>query len=784
MSPLNRKLARDMLHRWMQVVAIALVMSCGVATIVAAVGAYRSLSETRSAFYERYRFATIFASATRAPLHLRQSLSAIDGINAVELRVAKSIVIDVEGMIEPAGGVVVSLPASSEAAVNALYLRSGRWPDPEMPEVAVLESFALANSMGPGSRLNVILNGRKRELSVTAIVLSPEYIYAIGPGDMVPDQRRFGVIFMPQRPLAALFDMEGAFNDVVVSTRYGSSLAPIIDQIDTLLEPYGGRGAVARTEQLSHAYVDNELTQLRAMAVIIPPLFLAISAFLVNMILTRMVELEREQVGLLKAVGYGSFAVAWHYAKLTLVIVLLGVLIGSVSGMLLGRGLTRLYGDFFSFPFLVFRDAPDLYVISGGLSAAAALAGSARAIHGVTRLPPAVAMHPPAPPRYRAVFAGKRNSWLSQLTLMSVRHLLRWPIRAALTTLGTASAVALLVTAQFSYDSVALMIDTVFFRTERQDATILFAAPAAPSALLSVSRLPGVMRVEGFRATEVVLRKNHREKRLTIVTIPEEADLTRVLDREFRPIAPPTSGLMVSDRVASILQLQIGDLVEAKLLEFGERTVMVAVTSIARSYVGLGVYMHPDALDRMIGQGPRLSGVRIAVDPIAQTQLYTAIKATPVIGGIALQSVSQRRFRETIEQNITIMTGFYLGLAVIVTFGIVYSSARIQLSEHARELASLRVLGFFPSEVTRVLLTELAVVVLLAQPLGWLLGSMFSWFVVKGFESDLFRIPFAIDRSSFAIASLVVIVIAVATALIVRWRIEKLDLIRVLKTRE
>src|SRR5690606_2981928 len=141
MAPLNRKLARDMLHRWMQVVAIALVMSCGVATIVAAVGAYRSLSETRSAFYERYRFATIFASATRAPLHLRQSLSAIDGINAVELRVAKSIVIDVEGMIEPAGGVVVSLPASSEAAVNALYLRSGRWPDPEMPEVAVLESF-------------------------------------------------------------------------------------------------------------------------------------------------------------------------------------------------------------------------------------------------------------------------------------------------------------------------------------------------------------------------------------------------------------------------------------------------------------------------------------------------------------------------------------------------------------------------------------------------------------------------------------------------------------------
>jgi len=784
MAPLNRKLARDILHRWMQVLAIALVMSCGVSTIVAAVGAYRSLSETRDAFYERYRFGTVFATATKAPRGLQHSLSGIEGVSAVELRVVKSIVIDVEGMAEPAGGVAISLPSGRDAAVNGLYLRSGRWPDPERSEIAVLESFALANSIGPGSRFNVILNSRKRELTVTAIVLSPEYIYAIGPGDMVPDPRRFGVIYVPQRPLEALFDMEGAFNDVVLTTRHASSLSNVIDQVDTLLEPYGGRGAVARTEQMSHAYLENELTQLREMAVIIPPLFLAISAFLVHMILTRMVELEREQVGLLKAVGYGSFAIAWHYAKLTLVIVVLGLLIGSVGGTLLGQGLTRLYGEFFSFPFLVFRNDPDLYLIAGSLSAAAALAGSARAIFGVTRLPPAVAMHPPAPARYHAVFAAGKSHWLSQLTLMSVRHLLRWPIRAALTTTGMASAVALLVTAQFSYDSVALMIDTVFFRTERQDATVLFAAPAGPAALLSISRLPGVMRVEGFRATEVVLRKDHREKRLTIVTIPTEADLVRVLDTRSMPISPPQSGLMVSDRVASTLHLQIGDLVEVRLLEFGRRSVWVAVTSIARSYVGLGVYMHPDALDRMIGHGPRLSGVRMAIDPLLLTDLYSVIKSTPAIGGIALQSVSQQRFHETIERNITIMTGFYLGLAVIVTFGIVYSSARIQLSEHARELASLRVLGFSPGEVAQVLLVELAVVVLLAQPLGWVLGSLFSWFVVNGFESDLFRIPFTIERSSFATASLVVIVVASASALFVRWRIQKLDLIRVLKTRE
>lgn len=784
---LDRKLLRDIARLWAQVLAISLVMACGVMTIVIALGAYRSLDETRAAFYERYRFATVFSGLTRAPLHLRGSLSAIAGVSGVELRIVKAALLDLPGMAEPATGIAVSIPDSGEPAVNRLYLRTGRLPEADRAgEVAVTEPFARAHRMAPGSTFSAILNGRKRMLRVTGIVLSPEYVYAIGPGDMVPDQRRFGVFYMPRTTLAGLFDMNGAFNDVVARTQRGTDLDHVMDRIDAILAPYGGTGAHDREDQTSHAFLDNELNQLRAMAVIIPPIFLFVSAFLVNMILTRLIALEREQVGLMKAVGYSSLGVAWHYAKLTLLIAAIGIAIGALAGNWLGRGMTRLYAEFFSFPFLIFRQSLDLYVVAAAVSAAAALAGAGRAIWSVVRLPPAVAMRPPAPTQYRSLFGGPTGlaGVFSQLTIMALRHLIRWPVRTLMTTIGTSMAVALLVTALFSFDSIDFMIDTVFFRTERQDATISFGVERSPRALQAVAAMPGVLRAEGFRAVPVILRKGHRERRLVIAGVMPGPDLARVLDEDLRPVEPVENGLMVSERVAKLLQLSIGDRVEIELLDKGHRHVEAPVTSIVQSYVGLAVTMRLDALDRLVGGGPRLSGVRVAIDRALLGELYAAVKQTPAVAAIALQGVSRARFRETVGENITVMTTVYAVLAVIITFGVVYNSARIQLSERARELAGLRVMGFTRGEVSRVLLIELALIVLMAQPLGWALGYGFSWSVVRGFESDLFRIPLVVDRSTFALSSLVVLAVAVVSALIVRRRVDRLDLVRVLKTRE
>lgn len=786
MAILDRKLVRDLRRLWAQGLALALVIAAGVAVIIIAVGASRSLEETRAAFYERYRFASIFATATRAPLHLNGEVARIPGVAASEPRIVQPVLLDIVGMREPATGIAVSIPDHGGQRVNQLYLRQGRLPEPgRRGEVAVVETFASAHGFAPGDRFSAIMNGRKRELTIVGIVLSPEYIYAIGPGDLVPDNRRFGVLFMSREALAGVFDMDGAFNNVVATTLLHADTRRVIEAVDALLEPYGGTGAHARKDQMSHAFLDSELTQLDAMARIIPPIFLFVSAFLVNMILSRMIALEREQIGLLKAVGYYDLSIGWHYAKLAIAISLVGLLIGAAAGTWAGRGLTRLYSDFFSFPFLIFRSSFDLYLLAGGIAIAAALAGAARSILSILSLPAAVAMRPPAPTRYRSLLGERRGLALfSQMTVMALRHLLRWPVRSALTTLGTSLSVALLITALFTYDAIDAMIDTIYFKAERQDATLTFASERAPDAVDSAAALPGVLRAEPYRATPVILRNGHLERRLSITGLPERGDLARILDLDLNPLAPPPSGLMLNDRVARLLNVRTGDHVTVEFLERGHVTRELTVTGVVQNYVGLTAYMALDALDRALPEGPRVSGVRIRIDANELDAAYRQIKETPAIASITLLGLSRQHFRDTIAENITIMTTVYVLLGVIITFGVVYNSARIQLSERARELASLRVLGFTRMEVSSVLLIELAIIVVAAQPLGWLLGYGFAFAVAKGFESDLFRFPLVVSDATFARASLVVLFSGLVSALAVRRRVDHFDLVAVLKTRD
>jgi putative ABC transport system permease protein len=786
MRTLDRKLLRDLRRIWAQSLAIALVLASGTATFVLASGAYRSLDETRRAYYERYRFADVFAAVRRAPKSLGEQILAIPGVAAAEMRIARLALLDLEAIQEPATGQVVSLPDFGAQRLNRLHLRAGRLPEPERTdEVTVNEAFAAAHRLHPGATVRAILNGKKRDLKVVGIALSPEFVYALGPGDLMPDDRRFAVLWMSEKAAAALFDLSGAFDSVSLKLIPGTSEADVIDNLDRLLARYGGTGAYSRKDHLSHAFLDAELKQLDAMRRVIPPIFLLVSAFLINMTLTRMIALEREQIGLLKAIGYGPFPIAAHYVKLVLIIAGLGIALGFLAGAWLGYGLTRLYADFFHFPFLLFRHDTDVYATAGLVSLSAAVIGALRAVAEALRLAPAVAMQPPAPSRYRRVLPGRlRLPALSQLTIMTFRHMARRPLRAGLTSLGISLGVALLVTALLSFDSTELMIDVAFFRADRQQATITFTDAKHVRALQAAERLPGVLRAEPYRTIPVRLRNGHLSRKLAITGKPADMDLSRVLDADFEPVRLPEAGLVVDEHLAEVLKLRRGDLVELELLEGARVTLTVAVSDIIKSYFGLVAVMDLDALQAIAGAGPRLSGAHLAYDPLAQRELFAAIKSTPAIGSIGLQRQALARFRATIEQNMNYMLTVYVILAVIIAFGVVYNSARIQLSEHARELASLRVLGFTRAEVSRVLLAELALLTLLAIPLGCIIGYGFGWVLMQAFASDLYRIPFTIGRATYAKSSLVVLAATAASAFIVRRRIDRLDLVAVLKSRD
>jgi putative ABC transport system permease protein len=787
MHPLTIKLFRDLYRLWPQALAIAFVMAAGVATLILATGAHRSLSQTRAAYYEANRFADIFAEVTRAPASIAAIVEAMDGVAAVETRISKLAIADVPGMAEPAALFLVSVPELHAQRLNRIYLREGRLPQSgSKPEAVISEGFANAHRLRPGDEITVLINGRKRQVAVAGIGLSPEFIYAIGPWDLMPDNRRFGIAWLPQDTLAAAFDLDGAFSAMAVKLLPGANQAAFIDRLDQLLGRYGGTGAHGRKDQISHAFLDAELKQLEAMGRILPPIFLLVAAFLVNITLMRLVTLEREQIGLLKAIGYGSWDIALHYIGFVALIAAIGIAIGFGAGTWLGAGMARLYAKFFNFPFLVFSRSIDVYAISAMVTLAAAIAGAARAVAGVAFLPPAVAMAPPAPVAYHKLLpAGPDLSRLfGQAQVIAARHLIRWPGRTFGSIIGIAFGVAILVGSLWSFGSVERMIEITYIRSDRQDASINFGEARPQSALFEIRRLPGVIQAEPYRTVPVKIRNGPRERRILLAGKPPYPALSRVLDTALEPIAFPDAGIVLTTELADILGVRLGEVVEIEVMEGKRATLAGRVSAIHEGYLGLTAYMEIGALNRLLGEGDVISGVHVQLDAAGRDEFLAAAKATPSANFVALQKVSLKRFRETLAQNINIMVTVYVCLAAIIAFGVVYNFTRISLSEQGRELASLRVIGFTRAEVSGLLLSELFAIVLIAQPVGWLVGYGFALAMVQGFSTELYRVPLVVNTSVYAWASIVVIAAALLSALLVRRRIDRLDLVAVLKTRE
>ena len=787
MSALNRKLLRDLMRLWPQALAIAMVMAAGAATLILGIGAHESLAETRAAYYERNRFADVFANLTRAPNVYADEIAKIPGVAAVETRIAKIALLDLPKVAEPASAMVVSIPDLHDQKLNLLYLRSGRLPLPgDEREVVVSEPFAKANHFEIGSTFEAILNGRKRALRIVGTALSPEFIYALGPAELLPNDQRFGIVWMREKALAAAYDLTGAFSSVHLKLTRGASQAAAIERLDALLTRYGGLGAYGRRDQTSHAFLDAELEQLKAMSRILPPVFLLVAAFLVNMTLSRLILLEREQIGLLKALGYSNAGVGLHYLQFALAIAGVGIVIGLAAGTWLGFGMTRLYAEFYHFPFLVFRLDPATYVIAAAVTLAAAAVGAIKAVRDVVSLAPAVAMVPPAPANYRRLLPAVLYQLLRipQSLIMVTRHLMRWPMRSLSSILGIALSVSVLVGSLWAFGSIEFMIDFTYHRADRQDATISFVRERPMAALFAAGNLPGVMSAEAFRSVPVKIRHGHVERRIAITGKPGGSDLSRVLGPDFEPIRLPESGVALSDALAKILGARVGDIVEVELLERDRRLARLPVTAIIEGYLGLTAYMDLTSVNRLLREGPMISGVHLLYDPAQSDALFRRLKSTPVASFIGLQKVSLQKFRDTMAENLLIMISVYVSLGAIVAFGVVYNFARISLSEQGRELASLRVLGFHKSEVSAILLIELAILTLLAQPLGWAIGYGFAYAMAQGLSSELYRVPLVVERSVYAWSSIVVLLAALFSGLIVRQRIDRLDLIEVLKTRE
>jgi putative ABC transport system permease protein len=787
MRALDKKLIRDIRRLWAQTLAIGSVMACGIAILVMAFGAERSLHETSSAYYERNRFADVFASATRAPQGVIREIAEIEGVSRAEGRIATYALMDIEGMSDPGMAQVISLPGGRAPVLNIPLMREGRWPDSgRADEVLVNEAFALAHGFRPGDRFSLTLNGQKRAVQIAGTVLSPEFIYTIPPGGLMPDDRRFAVVWMPDAALEAALDLAGAYNSITLGLTRGTDPEPVIDALEILLKPYGGTGAYARKDQISNAFLEGELEQQRVMSRTLPPVFLIIAAFLVNMVLGRLIRLEREQIGLFKALGYGEGEVAWHYLKLSVLIAMFGVGAGWALGVWGAQWMAQTYAEFFYFPYLVFVQDPAVYVVSGLAGVAASMSGAATAVRRVVRLKAAVAMQPPAPTRFRRGLLDRVIRFLRprQPTMMIMRSIGRWPLRAALTTLGIATSGAVLVASFFMFDAMDELLDVAFVQVNRQDAILTFAAPLPEAVLEDVGNMPGVMQAEGVLSAAARLHHGHLTRTIGIEGRREGDSLSRVFDADSGELVAPEHGIVLARRLAAHLGVRVGDVLEVEFLQISEERHRVVVTGVITQFFGIGAYMDIATLSALMGRAPLVSMANVLIDEALEEELYSMVKSAPVVAGVIFLAQIREAFDAYIGENASIMTTIFSMVAGLITVGVVYNSARIALSERARELASLRILGFSRGEVSYILLGEIAVLTVLAIPLGFAIGYGLAAGMVSAFESDLYAIPLVVTRDTYMRAALTVLIASVVSALIVRRRIDRMDLVAVMKTRE
>lgn len=788
MQLLNLKVWRDIAHLKGQMAAIALLVACGVAVFIMLRSMYGYLRESQQQYYNDYGFAHVFAHAVRAPNALRGQLDDIEGVDRADTRIMRDVLLDIAGLPEPAAGRLISLPDRGAPLLNRLHLVSGTLPEPgRRDQVVVSAAFANANGLGIGDTFHAILGGRREELAVAGTALSPEFVYEVsGVGTVFPDNRRFGAMWMSHAAMAGAFEMEGAFNDVLLTLAPGASASAVIAQLDDLLAPYGGIGAYGRDEHLSHRFVESEIDETQITASFFPGLFLAVTAFLLHTTLVRLVTMEREQIGLLKAFGFAAGTIAAHYVKLALVPVVLGTLIGSGFGGWLAGRMARLYADFFQFPQAEFRLDSGVVAAAWAIALVTGLVGALAASHRVIRLAPAIAMAPPAPPRVRHGRLEHMPLWhhLSASQRNVLRNVSRTSWRSAATTAGISLALGVLVTLLSMFDAIDVISTLQFDRAYRDDITVYFDAPRGIDALTELAHLPGVLETEPMRVVAAKLSFGHVERRVMLTGMGPASRLRRIVDMNFERHRVPVTGLLVGRRLGDALGIRPGDWVRVEVTEGQRPQARLLVAALVDEAIGGEVYLDLAELRAVLGEGTWVSGARMRIDPRERGALYTRLKAMPGVASVLIKQVLIEGFEATIEESfmIALTTTLLLGGALVAA--IVYNQARIALSERARELASLRVLGFTRREVAGLLFGEQALLVVSALPWGLGLGWLLTWWVMTQFETEVFRLPMVARSDTYLQAVSLVAAAALLSALLVRRRLDRLDLIAVLKTRE
>lgn len=786
MRALDRKLFRELWELKAQVLAISLVLAAGLATYVMAAATLDSLQMTQARMYREFRFPDVFAGLKRAPESVAARVAAIPGVRQVETRVVAPATMELAGYDIPINGQIASLPVGPQK-LNLLHLKAGRMPEPDRErEILISDGFVAAHNIRTGTQLLVTINGRRRTVDIVGVASTPEFIYQLAPGSIVPDFANYAILWMNRRSLEAAYDMTGAFNQVAATLDPGASINDTLDAMDAVLAPFGGLDAYGRKDQISHRYLSEEFKQLEQMATLFPAIFLSVAAFLLNVVLSRLMATQRGQIAILKAFGYTNAAIVVHFLKLAVLIAAVGLLLGIAGGAWMGGGLASLYMDVYRFPYLDFALRPGVVGVSAAYCFLCAMVGTVFSVLRAAKESPAVAMQPAAPGLYKPSLLERfgLERLFSQPTRMILRNIERRPLKSFLSMVGVAMSTGILILGGFWTDAVDFMVFAQLRRAQIEDLAVTFTGPVEAKALKSLVSVNGVSYAEPTRSVPSRIVFEHRSYRTALQGVEPNGVLRRLLDRDLRRVELPVDGVVLTDYLATMLGAKPGDMLTVELLEGTRAVRQVPLAGLVSEYVGVNAYMRLDSLNHFMREGETVTGAFLSAEMEKEAGIYSRFRDMPVVAGTSARMRALRAFYDTLAAQMLTFAFFNTILAATIAIGVIYNTARITLSERARELASLRVLGYTRGEVSYILLGELALLVFVAIPVGCGIGYSLAGVMATSAQTELFRVPMVVDVGTFAFAGLVVLIATILSALVVRRQVDQFDLVEVLKARE
>ncbi|MFN8577474.1 MAG: FtsX-like permease family protein [Candidatus Sericytochromatia bacterium] len=760
MKALDKKLLRELWKIKGQVLAVSIVIACGVAVYIAFFSAFLNLNLTRDSYYKEYRFHDFSITLEKAPINSIFKIQNINGIKEASGRISKDVSINIKEQDELKSGRIISLPDKNNIIDN-IYLMSGRKINhSELNECITDDKFFIANNLKLNEFISVTSNGKKQNLKIVGTVKSPEYVYSIrNASEIIPNPEKFGVIWVNKKWAEGTFNLNGFYNELIAEINESENIDTIIDSTEKQLEPYGIYSKIKRKDQLSNWMLTSELEQLAVTSKVTPSIFLFVASIILIIVISRMVKKEKTYIGLLKAYGYSNLEVSLHYIKYSFIIGIIGGLLGGVLGQYLSYGLMGLYSKFYSFPELIYKFYPSLFFIGIIISISSCLFSSLFAISSVIEITPVDAMKENTSivvvktPFEKIEFIWEHISFIDKII---IRNIWRYPLRSAFTALGVMLSTAILFLGYFQSDAVKFLMEHQFNKVQKEDLKISFYTERDKRAYYESLRFPYVRKVEEMLIYPFEVKNKWYKKQMVIYGLKENSKLYNLINNDGQYINVPEYGIYLSEMVAKQLHVKKGDKITLIPLmgNQAKKEKYVTISGIVQQYLGVGMYMNIDTLSRLLGNSKIINTLLLKLeDQKDLSKLNKYLKKIPIISSVEVKKDSVENFNKNTADSMK-SSNFILSLfAGVIAISVIYNSTVINITEREKEIASLQVLGFNESEVGKIVFSENIILSFIGMFLGLPLGYYMCKSMTTAYDTEYFRIPFIINNSTYILCA-------------------------------